>query len=46
MKWEAFASISFQAGPTEISGYGIATLIGMGVYTVANFVYNRLITFR
>ena len=29
-----------------ISGYGIATIIGMGVYTVANFIFNRLITFR
>lgn len=29
-----------------ISGYGIATLIGNVVYTLANFVYNRLVTFR
>lgn len=29
-----------------ISGYGIATLIGMIVYTAANFLYNRCITFR
>lgn len=28
------------------SGYGVATLIGMGVYTLANFVYNRVITFK
>jgi len=29
-----------------LSGYGIATVIGMGVYTVANFMYNKVITFR
>lgn len=27
-------------------GYGVATIVGMVVYTLANFVYNRLITFR
>lgn len=29
-----------------ISGYGVATVIGMMVYTIANFIYNRLVTFR
>lgn len=29
-----------------ISGYGIATIVGMGVYTVANFIYNRVVTFH
>lgn len=28
-----------------ISGYGISTLIGMVVYTVANFLYNKAVTF-
>ncbi|MDE6826408.1 MAG: GtrA family protein [Paramuribaculum sp.] len=28
-----------------ISGYGLSTLLGMVVYTVANFFYNRAITF-
>lgn len=28
-----------------ISGYGIATLMGMVVYTIANFFYNKIITF-
>lgn len=29
-----------------ISGYGIATIIGNVVYTLANFIYNKLVTFR
>lgn len=29
-----------------ISGYGIATLIGNCCYTLCNFVYNRLVTFK
>jgi putative flippase GtrA len=29
-----------------LSGYGIATLIGNVCYTLCNFVYNRLITFK
>lgn len=33
-------------GIFTISGYGIATLIGSIVYTIANFVYNRVITFK
>ncbi len=39
LEWDLTSSFT-------ISGYGIATIIGMGVYTVANFIYNRLITFR
>ena len=33
-------------GILQLSGYGLATLIGMGVYTVCNFVFNRLVTFK
>ena len=29
-----------------LGGYGIATIIGNITYTVANFIYNRLITFK
>jgi putative flippase GtrA len=29
-----------------LSGYGIATLIGNVCYTLCNFVYNRLVTFK
>lgn len=28
------------------SGYAVATLVGMMVYTGANFIYNRMVTFR
>lgn len=30
----------------SISGYGVATLIGMVAYTLANFVYNKLFAFK
>ncbi len=30
----------------SISGYGIATLMGMIIYTIANFVFNRTVTFK
>ncbi|MCX4290015.1 MAG: GtrA family protein [Duncaniella sp.] len=33
-------------GVTVISGYGVATLLGMVIYTLANFVYNRVVTFK
>lgn len=29
-----------------LSGYGIATLLGMVVYTIANFLFNKYITFK
>ena len=29
-----------------LSGYGIATLIGNVVYTMTNYVYNKIVTFR
>ncbi len=28
------------------SGYALATVMGMAVYTISNFIYNRLVTFR
>lgn len=36
----------FDLGFYTVSGYAIATLIGMVLYTLLNFVYNRLVTFR
>ncbi|MDE6704151.1 MAG: GtrA family protein [Muribaculaceae bacterium] len=42
----SFGKIEVDTGIMVVSGYGFATLIGCGVYTVTNFIYNRLITFR
>ena len=41
-----FGSYDFRILGIVISGYGIATLLGNIVYTLANFVFNRLVTFR
>ena len=41
-----FGNYDFRFLGVVISGYGIATLLGNVVYTLANFVYHRLITFR
>lgn len=41
-----FGHFNFQIFGIILSGYGIATLIGNVIYTLANFVYNRVITFR
>lgn len=29
-----------------LSGYGLATIIGNVVYTISNYIYNKLLTFR
>lgn len=43
----AFGSAEFPVlGLWTISGYGIATLAGNVLYTICNFAYNRLVTFR
>lgn len=42
----AFGNIELCIYGFVISGYGIATLIGCAVYTLSNFIYNRLVTFR
>ncbi len=36
----------FDLGLTVISGYGLATIAGNVLYTICNFLYNRLVTFR
>ena len=42
----AFGAREFEIWVFTISGYGIATLIGNVIYTIANYLYNRLIAFR
>lgn len=41
----AFGEIRVDILGMVISGYGLATLIGNVVYSVCNFVYNRLVVF-
>lgn len=41
-----FGDVEYDLGFYVISGYGIATLVGNVVYTGANFIYNRAVTFR
>lgn len=42
----SFGQLEVNVAGFTLSGYGIATLIGNICYTLANFVYNRTITFR
>lgn len=39
-------NMEFRLGRLAFSGYGVATIIGMGIYTLANFAFNRGVTFR
>lgn len=41
-----FGETVFPVGPFAISGYGIATLLGNVAYTICNFLYNKIITFK
>lgn len=41
-----FGNLDFSIAGIVLSGYGIATLIGNVIYTLANFVYNKVVTFR
>lgn len=42
----ALGEAEYDFGIIVLSGYGIATLVAMVVYTAANFVYNKLVAFR
>lgn len=46
MLTSAYGQYDFRILSIILSGYGIATLIGNVVYTLANFVYNRMVTFN
>lgn len=41
-----FGDIEYDLGFFVISGYGIATLVGMVAYTICNFIYNRCVAFK
>ena len=45
-EWSQLGSMKWTICGFVIGGYGVATLIGNVVYTLANFIYNRLITFK
>lgn len=42
----SIGSLSWQLPGYTVSGYAVATLLGMVVYTLANFVFNRAVTFK
>ena len=42
----SFGDCLFVFGRVTVSGYGIATRLGNVVYTLSNFVYNKLVAFR
>lgn len=42
----ALGAIIWNFGFGSLTGYALATVMGMGVYTMCNFVYNRLVTFK
>ncbi len=46
MLTSAYGEYDFAIAGIVISGYGIATLLGNVMYTLCNFVYNRMVTFR
>lgn len=41
-----FGDTEYNLGFFVISGYGIATLVGMCAYTLCNFIYNRTVAFK
>lgn len=41
-----FGKFEFLIAGIVVSGYGIATVFGNVIYTLANFIYNRLVTFK
>ena len=45
MLTSTYGGYEFRIAGIVLSGYGIATLIGNVVYTLANFIYNRMVTF-
>lgn len=46
MLTQSYGDYDFRIAGIILSGYGIATVLGNVVYTLANFVYNRMITFK
>lgn len=45
MLTQSYGDYDFMIMGIVLSGYGIATVLGNVLYTLANFVYNRMVTF-
>lgn len=41
-----FGMMEWQLLGMTFTGYAVATLFGMCVYTISNFIYNRVVTFK
>lgn len=46
MQFTTLDDMLWRIGPFTLSGYGLVTILAMGVYTVCNFIYNKLVSFR
>ena len=46
LHFTSLATVEIQILSFTLSGYGIATLIGNVVYTLANFIFNKFVTFK
>lgn len=42
----ALGTLTFNVAGLEFTGYAVATLLGNVVYTLSNFIFNKLVTFR
>lgn len=46
MRFSPLSGFETVAAGVRVDGYAVATILGMGLYTMVNFIYNRLVTFR
>lgn len=46
MELTPFGTMEWTFCGFTLSGYGVITILAMGVYTICNFLYNKLISFR
>lgn len=45
-RFSPLAGFETEVAGIGIDGYAVATILGMCLYTMVNFMYNRLVTFR
>ena len=46
MRFSPLAGFETEIAGIAIDGYAVATFLGMALYSVVNFIYNRLVAFR